>query len=319
MTSQWPPSAAGHPELEPPEHKVSGSQEVVSGHTLLDWRRRQLALGGSPEDLDWLLDLVGGLRWAELQRLRLSPQRSVPLQCPLPSLEGLWRRHLHSQEPLQYLAGCCPWRDLILAVAPGVLIPRQDTEPLVELAQRLVDRPPAVWADLGTGSGCLAIALARFWPRGHGVAVDVSPVALRQARANVGAAGVADRLTLEAGSWWQPLQPLWGRLELVVANPPYIPTAVWTDLDPVVRDHEPALALDGGPDGLRELRAIAAGAGVALAPGGWLLLEHHHDQSEAVAALLAAAGLEQVQAHLDLQGVRRFASARNPSSRHDPA
>jgi release factor glutamine methyltransferase len=87
----------------------------------------------------------------------------------------------------------------------------------------------------------------------------------------------------------------------------------------VVRDHEPALALDGGPDGLQALRAITAGAGTALAPGGWLVLEHHHDQSSAVAALLAAAGLEQMQAHADLQGVHRFASARNPSSRHDCA
>jgi release factor glutamine methyltransferase len=107
-----------------------------------------------------------------------------------------------------------------------VLIPRQDTELLVELAEQLVDRPPAVWADLGTGSGCLAIALARLWPQSRGVAVDLSPVALRQAHANVAAAGVADRLVLAAGSWWQPLEPQWGQLELVVANPPYIPTAV---------------------------------------------------------------------------------------------
>jgi release factor glutamine methyltransferase len=274
---------------------------VLSGETLLVWRRRQLALGGRTEDLDWLLDLVGGLRWADLQRLRLAPERNIQLQSPLSSLEALWRRHLDCQEPLQYLAGRCPWRDLMLAVAPGVLIPRQDTELLVELAARLIERPPAVWADLGTGSGCLAIALARLWPQSRGVAVDLSPVAL------------------EAGSWWQPLQPLWGRLELVVANPPYIPTAVWTDLDPVVRDHEPALALDGGPDGLRELRAIVAGAGAALAPGGWLVLEHHHDQGEAVDALLAAAGLEEVQSHPDLQGVQRFASARIPPSRHDSA
>jgi release factor glutamine methyltransferase len=319
MTSRWPPPAAARPGLQPPERVEVPFQETVSGFTLLGWRRRQLALGGRADDLDWLLDLVGGLPWAELQRLRLSPQRCLALQCPLASLEELWRRHLEGQEPLQYLAGCCPWRDLTLAVAPGVLIPRQDTELLVELAQRLVDRPPPLWADLGTGSGCLAIALARLWPQGRGVAVDVSPEALGQAWANVERAGVADRLKLEAGSWWQPLRSLWGRLALVVANPPYIPTAVWTGLDPVVRDHEPALALDGGPDGLRELRAITAGAAAALAPGGWLLLEHHHDQSEAVAALLAAAGLEQVQAHADLQGVLRFASARKLPSRHDPA
>jgi release factor glutamine methyltransferase len=106
-------------------------------------------------------------------------------------------------------------------------------------------------------------------------------------------------------------------LELVVSNPPYIPTAVWAALDPVVREHEPALALDGGADGLDALRAIAKGAAVALAPGGLLLLEHHHDQSEAVMALLAAAGLEQVQAHVDLEGHRRFATARHGLSQQD--
>lgn len=304
MITRWPPPA------------VAGPRQLLPGEVLLGWRRRQLALGGRAVDLDWLLDLVGGLRWVDLQRLRLVPQRVVELQCPLPSLEALWRRHLECQVPLQYLAGCCPWRDLTLAVAPGVLIPRADTELLVELAEQLVDRPPAVWADLGTGSGCVAIALARLWPHSDGAAVDLSPAALRQARANVEGAGVGDRLALELGNWWQPLQTLWGRLELVVANPPYIPTAVWSGLDPVVRDHEPALALDGGPDGLVALRAIVAGAGEALAPGGRLVLEHHHDQSQAVTALLAAAGLEQVQAHGDLQGVRRFASACNPSSRH---
>jgi release factor glutamine methyltransferase len=95
-----------------------------------------------------------------------------------------------------------------------------------------------------------------------------------------------------------------------VSNPPYIPRAVWQGLEPVVREHEPALALVGGDDGLEALRAIAAAAGQALAPGGWLLLEHHHDQSEAVQALLQRAGLVQVEAHPDLEGQRRFASAR---------
>jgi release factor glutamine methyltransferase len=117
---------------------------------------------------------------------------------------------------------------------------------------------------------------------------------------------------LRQGSWWQPIAPWWGRLQLVVSNPPYIPTALLAELDPVVRDHEPALALDGGADGLAAIRCIAAGAQAALAPGGVLLLEHHHDQSEAALALLAAAGLEDCHAHRDLEGVLRFASGRRP-------
>jgi release factor glutamine methyltransferase len=99
----------------------------------------------------------------------------------------------------------------------------------------------------------------------------------------------------------------------VVANPPYIPMDIWRDLESEVRDHEPALALASGDDGLDALRAISAGALEHLAPGGWLLLEHHHDQSAAVLALLASAGLENLQAHRDLEGVKRFASGRRPS------
>jgi release factor glutamine methyltransferase len=100
----------------------------------------------------------------------------------------------------------------------------------------------------------------------------------------------------------------------VVSNPPYIPTAVWAQLDACVRDHEPSLALDGGADGLDAIRAIAAGAIHHLAPGGWLLLEHHHDQSSAVLDLLVAAGLERAQAHRDLEGIWRFASGRRPGA-----
>lgn len=247
-------------------------------------------------------------------------------------------------------------------MAPGVLIPRQETELLLELALGLAPTPsagtPLCWADLGTGSGCLAIALARALPRSVGLAVDASSDALRQAAANLmallppgslleardcppaqaaaavtrvsgddsaaGAAGVATRdqhsdgdllalgVRLRQGFWWQAIEPWWGTLQLVVSNPPYIPTAVLAELEPVVREHEPALALDGGTDGLEAIRAIASGVEAALAPGGVLLLEHHHDQSEAVLGLLSAAGLEDCRAHADLEGVSRFASGRRP-------
>jgi len=148
--------------------------------------------------------------------------------------------------------------------------------------------------------------------------VDASATALAQAGANLERQGLAGRVALRQGSWWQPLQPEWGQLDLVLSNPPYIPTPVWQELAPVVRDHEPPLALDGGPDGLDALRAIAAGAPQALAPGGWLLLEHHHDQSEAVQALLAEQGLEAIQPHPDLEGHGRFVSARRPALAADP-
>ncbi|MEB3255797.1 MAG: peptide chain release factor N(5)-glutamine methyltransferase [Synechococcaceae cyanobacterium] len=299
-----------------PSAPVPGQGEELLAEELLGWRRRQLADGGSSAEFDWLLDLAGGLGWSELQRLRLEPRRSVALRLGRPGLEALWQRHLRTAEPLQYLVGVCPWRDLELAVAPGVLIPRQETEILVELALRSVPAtaPPALWADLGTGSGCLAIALARALPASAGLAVDLSAEALAQATANLARHGLAERVAILRGSWWQALHPWWGRLGLVVSNPPYIPSLVLAGLDPVVRQHEPALALDGGADGLAAIRAIVADAPRALAPGGRLLIEHHHDQSPAVVALLHQAGLVDVRADRDLEGVSRFASACRPEA-----
>ncbi|MBD2424345.1 peptide chain release factor N(5)-glutamine methyltransferase [Cyanobium sp. FACHB-13342] len=286
-------------------------QRRLNGEQWLAWRRQQLARGGSSTDFDWLVDLAGGLSWQQQQQLRLHPDQPVVLTCDLPGIETLWQRHLQTHEPLQYLVGRCPWRDLELAVGPGVLIPRQETELLVEWALELASPRPALWADLGTGSGCVALALARAWPGSRGWAVDLSAEALRQAAFNLEQAGGGGaQVQLLAGSWWEPLRAWWGQLELVVSNPPYIPTAVWANLDPVVREHEPALALDGGSDGLDALRLLAEGAATALAPGGVLVLEHHHDQSDAVLDLLAMAGLEQVQRRADLEGKRRFASAR---------
>lgn len=286
------------------------AQRQLNGEQWLAWRRQQLARGGSPADLDWLVDLAGGLSWQQQQQLRLHPHQPVALACDLPALETLWHRHLQTHEPLQYLVGRCPWRDLELAVGPGVLIPRQETEILVEWALELAAPSPALWADLGTGSGCVALALARAWPGSRGWAVDRSSEALRQAAFNLEQGGAGGQVQLLEGCWWEPLRAWWGQLALVVSNPPYIPTAVWAQLDPLVREHEPALALDGGRDGLDALRLLAEGAPSALAPGGLLVLEHHHDQSDAVLDLLAMAGLEQVQRHADLEGKWRFASAR---------
>lgn len=292
---------------------MQANEPQLTGAELLAWRRALLDCGGQPADLDWLLDLAGGVGWQQLQAVRLHPHQLLRLRRPLVDLEALWGCHLATQEPLQYLVGVCPWRDLELAVAPGVLIPRAETEVLVELARQYFPaQPPQHWADLGTGSGCLAVALARLWPASRGLAVDLSPEALAQASANLAAHGLLERVEPRAGSWWEPLVDQMGRLDLVVANPPYIPSAVWRELEPVVRDHEPALALDGGGDGLDAIRLIAAGAPCQLAPGGWLLLEHHHDQSPAVLALLREAGLVDARAHPDLEGKLRFAAARAP-------
>ena len=275
------------------------------------WRRAQLLRGGRRVDLDWLLDLGGGLSWRDLQRLMVDADRTVILHSPLEILEEQWVRHLQHQVPLQHLVGLCPWRDVVLEVSEAALIPRQETELLLELAiSRPLSGAPRRWADLGTGSGAIAVCLARTWPDVPGHAVEISAEALLLAERNLRMHGASAGWTLHCGSWWEPLRPWWGAFDLVLSNPPYIPSSVMDGLDPVVRDHEPHLALSGGADGLDCIRAVVMDAPRALSPGGWLLIEHHHDQSAAVVALMQSVGLSEVAAAPDLQGVLRFAMGR---------
>ncbi|MFM1811711.1 MAG: Release factor glutamine methyltransferase, partial [Cyanobacteriota bacterium] len=186
-----PPAAT----LEPTPFPWSADLQLstpatTTGQALLAWRRQQLAGHGRPpaalqSSLDWLLDLGGGVGWQQLQLLHLQPDQPVALQRSLDELAALWQRHLREVVPLQYLLGLCPWRDLTLQVGPGVLIPRAETELLAELALRLVPTPPALWADLGTGSGALALALARAWPNSLGLAVECSAEARAVAGVNL--------------------------------------------------------------------------------------------------------------------------------------
>ncbi|AII47014.1 hypothetical protein KR49_11425 [Synechococcus sp. KORDI-49] len=285
----------------------------IPGAELMAWRRAQLKRGGRGVDLDWLLDLGGGLSWRDLQLLMVDADRTVILQSPLEILEEHWLRHLQHQVPLQHLVGLCPWRDVVLEVSEAALIPRQETELLLELASsRPLSGAPRRLADLGTGSGAIAVGLGRSWPDVPVHAVEISPDALLLAERNLRTHGACACWTLHCGSWWEPLRPWWGAFDLVLSNPPYIPSNLIHGLEPVVRDHEPHLALSGGADGLDSVRAVVKDAPRALSPGGWLLIEHHHDQSDAVVALMQRVGLSDVDAAPDLQGVMRFAMGRRP-------
>jgi release factor glutamine methyltransferase len=286
---------------------------TLAGTDLLQWRRQQLARGGAAADLDWLIDLAGGVSWASLQRLLLDPSRTVAMVQSLDVLSEFWQRHLHDNVPLQHLVGLCPWRDLLLESSPAALIPRQETELLVDLAlTHFQAAPPSRWADLGTGSGAIAVSLALAWPTASGHGVDLSPDALSLAERNFQRCAPNHNCSLHLGSWWKPLKSWWGILDVVISNPPYIPSSVVHGLEAVVRDHEPHLALSGGEDGLDAIRIVVNGAPTGLAPGGVLLLEHHHDQSSLVMQLMRDAGLVEVSAANDLEGTRRFAVARKP-------
>jgi release factor glutamine methyltransferase len=283
------------------------TEQFLAGNDLLAWRRRQLRRGGHSVDLDWLLDLGGGVSWSELQRLLLDAEKVVAIDQPLEALEKLWVLHLEQSMPLQHLVGVCPWRDVLLEVSSAALIPRQETELLVELALAFAEgQSPRCWADLGTGSGAVAVSLCRAWPEAEGHAVDLSVDALALAEKNLKALAPQQSCRLHHGSWWVPLRAFWGQLEIVVSNPPYIPRPLIEMLDPVVRDHEPLSALVGGEDGLEAIRSLLIDAPCSLAPGGVLFLEHHHDQSESVQDLMREAGLVNVSAAKDLEGVARF-------------
>ncbi len=224
---------------------------------------------------------------------------------------GLVARRL-AGEPVAYLRGRQGFWTLDLAVTPDTLIPRPETELLVELAlARLPADAPLRLADLGTGSGAIALALASERPRARVDAVDASDAALAVARRNADAAALGN-VEFHLGHWFDPLAGR--RYDLVASNPPYI-----ADGDPHLGcgdlRHEPAMALSSGHDGLDAIRCIVRAAPAQLAAGGWLLLEHGHDQGPAVRALLQAAGLQDVATHRDLEGRDRVSLGRLPDRR----
>ena len=211
-------------------------------------------------------------------------------------------------EPLAYITGHKEYYGLDLLVNAHVLVPRPDTETLVDWALEVlatIDAAPPLPArvlDLGTGSGAIALALKHTRPELQVSAVDFSTDALAVARAN------AQQLQLDVcltqGNW---LAGVAGRYSAIVSNPPYIAAA---DHHLSALTHEPLQALASGADGLDDIRAIVAQAPAHLLPGGWLLLEHGYDQAAAVRSLLAAAGLQDAQSRRDLAGIERCSGAR---------
>ena len=191
-------------------------------------------------------------------------------------------------EPVAYLVGRKEFFSLPLTVDRSVLIPRPDTEVLVvEILARLKGRGPVRVLDVGTGSGCIALAVAKSVPEAHVVATDLSEPALAVARKNAEALKLADRVEFRRGDLFDAIGDLTG-FDAIASNPPYIATDVIASLDRGVRDHEPHSALDGGPDGLRVVARLVEGASSRLRPGGHLLLEIGSDQEMPVRALIAA-------------------------------
>lgn len=265
-----------------------------------DVRRRLEAAGIDTPVFDARLLLEAG---AGVSRLDIVTDPRRPLTDEqVASVDALVQRR-EAREPVGHIVGHKHFWTLELFVNPAVLIPRPETELLVEVAlQSIAPEAPARVLDLGTGSGAILLAVLAERKSATGVGIDVSDGALAVAQANADALGLIDRVELKHGDWDAPLGETF---DLVLSNPPYIPTNDIDGLQPEVARFEPRLALDGGADGLDAYRAIAERLPRLLKPGGVFALEVGQGQAEAVIALAQAAGLSTEPAWRDLAGIPR--------------
>ncbi|MEL6556317.1 MAG: peptide chain release factor N(5)-glutamine methyltransferase [Cyanobacteria bacterium J06621_11] len=295
---------------------------IVSGEALYQWREwaitQSKAHNIDPYEVDWFLQGATSLASLSLTLGSYQNQAEISISAPLSNLTEKWKQRIEQRVPVQYLTGETPWRHFLLSVTSDVLIPRPETELIINIAQTLVEQDPIAeqhrtgnWADLGTGSGAIALGLAHTFPRANIHAVDISEEALAVAKHNATKNDLSDRITFYQGNWLTPLTPLKGNLTAILTNPPYIPSQTILTLQPEVTHHEPHLALDGGPDGLGCIRTLITQSATYLTPSGLFLTELMSGQATTVAALLAEQqAYSHITIHPDLSGIKRFVSAR---------
>jgi release factor glutamine methyltransferase len=280
-------------------------------------RARLAAAGIEPSEaaLDATLLARDVLGW-DLARFVAHQTESAPEGFPSAFESVVSRRE--RREAMSAITRRREFRGLEFEVGPEVLAPRPETEIIVEEALACLEGAGRdedarrLIVDVGTGSGCLAICLARAFPAAKVIATDTSPSALSLAVRNAQRHGVGDRVEFRQTSL---LDGVTGPAALIVSNPPYIPTGDIGGLPPEVRDWEPLQALDGGPDGLDIVRALLGDAPRVLAPGGWLIMEFGYGQREGVTALLRGSRLELVRVVNDLQQIPRTLVARTSARR----
>ena len=293
---------------------------AIAASEFIPWlaAAQQLAIEYSVElaELDWLL-----LEVTDIDRLSLkfgSYERKSHLHCEwsLATLKSKWHQRIFDRVPVQYLVGRTPWRQFEFQVSPAVLIPRPETECLIDYVEEFLKTSPNLaqghWVDLGTGSGAIAIALADLMPHASIHAVDTSADALTVAKANAEKLGFSDRIQFYQGHWFEPLDQMKGSIAGMISNPPYIPSQEVLSLQPEVTIHEPHLALDGGQDGLACLRQLIQIAPEYLSPSGLWMVEMMQGQMESIVKLLDHAGYTDIRRLRDLEGIDRFAMAMAP-------
>lgn len=285
----------------------------ISADELLEQLRRLIARGGDADargESERLLAAIWGVGLGGLHIQRLL-DREIPDEVAVAARAGARLRG--RRVPLQHIVGTAPFRDIELAVGPGVFVPRPETELLIEHAlagaipggpRRRVRRA----IDLGAGSGAIAISLARAHPDAQVIAFEASAAAWPWLRRNT--RQWAPEVELRFGDWAEQLEMALGdgEVDLLVSNPPYVPELA-RPTDPEVYLHDPSMALYSGRDGLDEIRRIAAHAVPRLSPGGEVFLEHAEGQGARIRALLESAGMHLARTLPDLSGRERFTSA----------
>ena len=284
----------------------------ITVEEFLLWRQKQLSKGGNHQTFAVLLDCMGGVSRSDINLIKINPRGILHLKKNLEYLESVWDDHLLRSCPIQYLCGITYWRDLKLKVTNKVLIPRPETELIVDIVFNLFRRKSEklFFAELGTGSGAISIALALAYPFSDGVATDIDLDALEIATKNYINSAKQSNLKFYCGNWWSPLENFKGKIDLAISNPPYIPKDTYEKLPKEVKNFEPKLALLGGEDGLKHIREIIKKAPLYLKEKGWIILENHFDQSEKVKQLLIKNKFTSIEIMKDLSGIGRFTIGR---------
>jgi len=284
----------------------------ISVEEFLFWKKKQLSKGGDQSSFDVLLDCVGGITTSDLNLKSINPKENINLKKNLDFLESVWDDHLLRSCPIQYLCGITFWRDLKLKVTNKVLIPRSETELIVDIVFNIFQKKSErlFFAELGTGSGAISIALALAYPLSKVVATDIEQDALEIANKNFINSSKQSNLKFYCGDWWNPLESFKGKLDFAISNPPYIPRDTYEKLPKEVKNFEPKVALLGGEDGLKHIREIIQNAPLFLKEKGWLILENHYDQSEKVKQLLIKNKFTSIEIVKDLSGIGRFTIGR---------
>ena len=284
----------------------------ISLEEFLIWKKKQLSKGGDQQSFAFLVDCIGGISPSDLNPISINFKGNLHLKKNLVFLESIWDHHLHKSCPIQYLCGITFWRDLKLKVTNKVLIPRPETELIVDIVFNIFRKKSEklFFAELGTGSGAISIALALAYPFSDGVATDIDQDALEIATKNYINSSKQSNLKFYCGNWWSPLESFKGKLDLAISNPPYIPKDTYEKLPKEVKNFEPKVALLGGEDGLKHIREIIQKAPLFLKEKGWLILENHYDQGEKVKQLLIKNKFTSIEIVKDLSGIGRFTIGR---------